>query len=69
MVQNLFDEWKFFPKYPQKELLMTAKLFGKIMNEKKIIDGIVTDIGLKCIVEGLKRGEKMFSFATTALKE
>lgn len=69
MVQNLFDEWKFFPKYPKKELNMTARLFGKIISEKKIIDGVVTDIGLKCIVEGLKREGKMFDFAITALEE
>ena len=69
MVQNLFDEWKFFPKYPKKELTMTAQLFGKIIAEKKIIDGVVTDIGLKCIVEGLKREGKMFEFAITALEE
>ena len=69
MVQNLFDEWKFFPKYPKKELWMTARLFGKIISEKKIIDGVVTDIGLKCIVEGLKREGKMFDFAITALEE
>lgn len=52
-----------------KELEMTAKLFGKIMSERKIIDGVVTDIGLKCIVEGLKREGKMFLFAITALEE
>ena len=69
MVQNLFDEWKFFPKYPKKELWMTAKLFGKIISEKKIIDGVVTDIGLKWIVEGLKRDGKMFEFTITALEE
>ena len=69
MVQNLFDEWKFFPKYPKKELNMTAQLFGKIIAEKKVIDGVVTDIGLKCIIEGLKREGKMFEFAVTALEE
>jgi hypothetical protein len=69
MVQNLFDEWKFFPKYPKKELWMTARLFGKIICEKKIIDGVITDIGLKCIVEGLKREGKMFDFSITALEE
>ena len=69
MVQNLFDEWKFLPKYPKKELHMTARLFGKILSEKKIIDGVVTDIGLKCIVEGLKRDGKMFDFTITALEE
>jgi hypothetical protein len=28
MVHNLFDEYRFFPKYPEKELRITAVLFG-----------------------------------------
>ena len=69
MVQNLFDEWKFLPTYPKKALHMTAKLFGKILSEKKIIDGVVSDIGLKWIIEGLKREGKIFDFTITALEE
>jgi CCR4-NOT transcription complex subunit 1 len=28
MIHNLFDEYRFFPKYPDKELKITAVLFG-----------------------------------------
>jgi CCR4-NOT transcription complex subunit 1 len=28
MVQSLFDEYRFFPRYPERELRITAVLFG-----------------------------------------
>lgn len=31
MLKNLFEEYKFFPQYPDKELQITAQLFGGIM--------------------------------------
>jgi hypothetical protein len=33
-VQNLFEEYKFFPQYPDKELNITAQLFGGITVEE-----------------------------------
>ena len=29
MIHNLFDEYHFFPRYPARELEITAILFGK----------------------------------------
>lgn len=29
MIQSLFDEYRFFPRYPERELKITAVLFGK----------------------------------------
>ena len=40
MIQNLFDELKFFHRYPEKELLTTAELFGQIINHS-IIDSVI----------------------------
>lgn len=31
MIRNLFEEYKFFPKYPERQLKITAVLFGKIL--------------------------------------
>jgi CCR4-NOT transcription complex subunit 1 len=31
MLRNLFEEYKFFPQYPDKELHITAQLFGGII--------------------------------------
>lgn len=28
MIANLFEEYKFFPKYPDKQLKLAAVLFG-----------------------------------------
>ena len=37
MLRNLFEEYKFFPQYPERELLITACLFGGIIEQ-----GLVT---------------------------
>ena len=41
MLKNLFEEYKYFPQYPQKELHITAQLFGGIIEK-----GLVTMIPL-----------------------
>ena len=33
MVHNLFDEYRFFNKYPDKELHITALLFGGLVRQ------------------------------------
>ena len=37
MLRNLFEEYRFFPQYPDRELQTTAVLFGGIIDQ-----GIVT---------------------------
>lgn len=37
MLRNLFEEYRFFPNYPERELQITAILFGGIIDQ-----GIVT---------------------------
>lgn len=37
MIRNLFEEYRFFPSYPEKELHTTACLFGGIIEQ-----GLVT---------------------------
>ncbi len=41
MIKNLFEEYKYFPKYPLKELHVTAQLFGGIIEH-----GLVTMVPL-----------------------
>lgn len=36
MVHNLFDEYRFFPKYPDKELNITAVLFGQLIHHQLV---------------------------------
>lgn len=68
MVTNLFDEMKFFHSYPPKELRTTAELFGQII-KNKLIDGVVINIGLKCILDALKSKGGMLDFGKFALTQ
>lgn len=68
MIQNLFDEFKFFHKYPDKELKLTGLLFGSIIKHD-IIEGVVMKIGFKCVFEALKKKGKMFQFGINALEK
>ncbi|KAF8820431.1 CCR4-Not complex component, Not1 protein [Cardiosporidium cionae] len=72
MLNTLFAECRFFPKYPQHELAMTAELFGKmILNDLLLSSGELFVMALRCIVEALRKGEhsKMFSFGFVALQQ
>ena len=46
MIVNFFEEYKFFPEeYPQRELHVTALLFGGIINEGLItIQSVEVDL-------------------------
>ena len=68
MIHNLFDEYRFFHKYPNKELEITSKLFGAII-ANDLIDGVVLQIALKYVYEALKRDNKMFKFGVIALEK
>ncbi len=37
MLKNIFEEYKFFPQFPEKELRITGQLFGGIIEH-----GLVT---------------------------
>jgi len=40
MLHSLFDEYRFFHKYPNKYLDMISKLFGAIIKHR-LIDGVL----------------------------
>lgn len=69
MLRNLLEEYKFFPQYPDKELQITAQLFGGMI-EKNLVDTYVTlGLALKCVLDALRKpeGSKMYYFGVTAL--
>ncbi|KAI3647748.1 hypothetical protein MP228_007969 [Amoeboaphelidium protococcarum] len=70
MIHNLFDEYRFFPKYPDKELLITAELLGKLVN-KQLLSPNRLGLALRYVLESLRRpaGSKMFKFAVCALRQ
>jgi len=77
MIHNLFDEYRFFPKYPEKELRITGILFGKLIQEQ-LVSSITLGIALRYVLEALRKepkgGEqspqgKMFRFGMFALEQ
>lgn len=68
MIHNLLDEYKFFYKYPEKELKITGQLFGSII-QHKVVDAILEKISLKYAFEALKRTGKMLRFGAYALEQ
>lgn len=68
MIHSMLDEYRFFNKYPDKELILMGSLFGKII-EMKLIEGLIESIALKYILEGFKKGGKMIIFSYKALEQ
>lgn len=68
MIHSMLDEYRFFNKYPDKELILMGSLFGKII-EMKLIDGIIESIALKYILDGFRKGGKMVIFSYKALEQ
>ncbi|KAI6176648.1 hypothetical protein M3Y97_00821300 [Aphelenchoides bicaudatus] len=70
LLKNLFDEFKFFAEYPEKELRTTAKVYGGIIRE-----GIVVNMkfatAIRRIVEALQapRSSLLNTFGMVALNE
>ncbi|GAM20783.1 hypothetical protein SAMD00019534_039580, partial [Acytostelium subglobosum LB1] len=65
---NLFDEYKFLPDYPDKELKITAYLFGSMI-KNQLITSEPLRIALKYVLDALKHPQdtNMFNFGVTAL--
>ena len=54
MIHTLFDEYRFFSKYPEKELRITGILFGLLIKEQ-LVSGITLGIALRYVLEALKK--------------
>ena len=67
MVHNLFDEYRFFPKYPDKELRITALLFGTLI-ARRLVQGAPLGVALRYVLDELRKqpGTKMFAFGVDA---
>eukprot|EP00798_Chlamydomonas_sp_ICE-L_P003954 gene3954-14033_t len=70
MIHNLFDEYRFFPRYPDKELHITAILFGALV-QHQLVSSITLGIALRYVLDALKKppGSKMCTFGTDALRQ
>ncbi len=54
MITNLFDEYRFFAKYPEKELRITGILFGQLI-QHELVTSITLGIALRYVLEALRK--------------
>lgn len=69
MLRNLFEEYRFFPQYPDKELQITAQLFGGMIERNLVTTYVALGLALRCVLDALRKpeGTKMYFFGITAL--
>ena len=69
MINNLFDEFRFFNKYPEKELKITGELFGALIFQNLLV-GVHLFLALKHIEMALRAPKtKLFRFGWFALSQ
>nr|CAB3500171.1 unnamed protein product [Digitaria exilis] len=70
MISNLFEEYKFFPKYPDAQLRLAAVLFGSVIKHQ-LVAHLALGIALRGVLDALRKSidSKMFMFGTTALEQ
>ncbi|KAJ3305272.1 hypothetical protein HDV03_001870 [Kappamyces sp. JEL0829] len=70
MIHNLFDEYKFFARYPDRELLITSVLFG-VLIQNQIVTSMALGVALRYVLEALRQpvGSKLFQFGIQALAQ
>jgi len=69
MLKNLFEEYQFFPQYPEKELIITAQLFGGIIEHGLVHNYMALGLALRFVLDALRKthNSKMYYFGITAL--
>lgn len=74
MIHNLFDEYRFFHKYPEKELRITGVLFGQLIAHQLVASSTL-GIALRYVLEALRKpptslpAAKMYRFGMYALEQ
>ncbi|KAI8897671.1 CCR4-Not complex component, Not1-domain-containing protein [Globomyces pollinis-pini] len=70
MIHNLFDEYKFFSRYPERELVITGILFG-VLIQNQIVTSMALGIALRYVLEALRQpvGSKLFTFGIQSLAQ
>lgn len=65
---NIMKEYKFFKNYPEKQLRITAEVYGKMI-QKKVVDGRSLAIFLKGLTDCLEMDGLMFEFGLAAVQK
>ncbi|XVF22765.1 hypothetical protein REPUB_Repub12eG0199200 [Reevesia pubescens] len=70
MIAYLFEEYQFFPKYPEMQLKLTAVLFGSVIKQQ-LVTHLTLGIALRGVLDALRKpaDSKMFLFGTKALEQ
>ena len=74
MIHNLFDEYRFFHKYPEKELRITGILFGTLI-QHQLVSSQTLGGALRYVLEALRKppnggaNSKMYRFGLYALDQ
>ncbi|KAL5571856.1 hypothetical protein UlMin_021453 [Ulmus minor] len=70
MIANLFEEYRFFPKYPERQLKIAAILFGSVIKQQ-LVTHLTLGIALRAVLDALRKpaDSKMFVFGTKALEQ
>ncbi|KAM5554755.1 hypothetical protein ABKV19_022924 [Rosa sericea] len=70
MIANLFEEYRFFPKYPERQLKIAAILFGSVIKQQ-LVTHLTLGIALRGVLDALRKpaDSKMFVFGTKALEQ
>ncbi|WKA05432.1 hypothetical protein VitviT2T_023400 [Vitis vinifera] len=70
MIANLFEECKFFPKYPERQLRIAAVLFGSVISHQ-LVTHLSLGIALRYVLDAMRKppDAKMFVFGTKALEQ
>jgi CCR4-NOT transcription complex subunit 1 len=68
MLKNMFDEYRFFPQFPEKELQITGQLFGGIIDQG-LVAFMRLGMALRNVLDALRKPPmtKMFLFGVAAL--
>ncbi|CAK5085824.1 unnamed protein product [Meloidogyne enterolobii] len=68
VIKNLFDEYRFFREYPERELRTTAEVYGGIIREE-IVEQIQFATAVRRVIESLndEPGSMLWTFGIIAL--
>ncbi|KAI3844272.1 hypothetical protein MKW92_023019 [Papaver armeniacum] len=70
MIRNLFEEYEFLPKYPERQLRIAAVLFGSLIKHQ-LVTHLTLGSALRCVLDALRKSadSKMFLFGVKALEQ
>ncbi|CAN4125895.1 unnamed protein product [Withania somnifera] len=70
MIGNLFEEYKFLSKYPERQLKIAAVLFGSLI-KNQLVTHLALGIALRAVLDALRKpaDSKMFVFGILALEQ